>query len=57
MLSLQQPLNGQRVLRMPRLSSFSFGSFNIGSLNEKSMELCDKLLRRKVDICCIQKVR
>ena len=45
-LSLQQLLNGQRVLRIPELSScsfersFSFGSFNIGSLNGKSMELC-----------------
>ena len=65
-LSSQQLLNEQRVLRMPGLSSFSscsfgrsffFGSFNIGSLNGKSMELCEELLRREVGICCIQEVR
>ena len=55
-LSLQQLLNGQRVLRMPG-RSFSFGSFNIGSLNGKRMELCEELLRREVGICCIQEVR
>ena len=58
----QKFLNGQGVLRMPGLSSssscsfgrsFSFGTFNIGSLNGKSMEL----LMRKVVICCIQEVR
>ena len=58
--SLQQLLNEQRVLRMPGfllviLGGLSFGSFNIGSLNGKSMELCEELLRRKVGICCIQK--
>ena len=61
-LSPQQLLNGQRVLRIPGLSSFSscsfgrsfsFGSYNIGSLNGKSMELCEELLRREVGICCI----
>ena len=41
---------------MPGLSSFSSGSFNIGSLTGKSMELCEKLLKREVDICCIQEV-
>ena len=50
--------------RMPGLSSsysfgrsFSFGSFNIRSLNAKSMELCEELLKREVGICCIQEVR
>ena len=65
-LSPQQLLNGQRVLRIPGLSSFfscsfgrsfSFGSYNIGSLNGKSMELYEELVRRKVGICCIQEVR
>ena len=65
-LSPQQLLNGQRVLRIPGLSSFSscsfrrsfsFGSYNIGSLNGKSMELCEELVRREVGICCIQEVR
>ena len=63
-LSPQQLLNGQRVLILPELSSFSsfersfsFGSFNIGSLNGKSMELCEELLRREVGICCIQEVK
>ena len=64
--SPQQLLNGQRVLRIPGLSSFSscsfgrsfsFGSFNIGSLNGKSMELCEELVKRKFGICCIQEVR
>ena len=60
-LSPQQFSNEQRVLRMPGLSSFYsfevFWCFNIGSLNGKSMELCAKLLRRKVGICCIQEMR
>ena len=65
-LSPQQLLNGQRVLRIPGLSSFSscslgrsfsFGNYNIGSLNGKSMELCGELVKREVGICCIQKVR
>ena len=65
-LSPQQLLNGQRVLRIPGLSSFSscsfrrsfsFGSYNIGSLNGKSMELCEELVRRDVGICYIQEVR
>ena len=56
----QQLLNGQRMLRMPGLSSFSFrrsfsfGSFNISSLNGKSMKLCEELLKREVGIYCIQ---
>ena len=37
--------------------SFSFISFNFGSLNGKSMELCEGLLRRKVGIYCIREVR
>ena len=62
-LSPQQLLNEQRVLRIPGLSSFSFGrsfsfgSYNIGSLNGKSMELCEELVRREVGICSIQEVR
>ena len=62
-LSPQQLLNGQKVLRIPGLSSFSFGrsfsfgSYNIGSLNGKSMELCELLVRREVGIRCIQEVR
>ena len=62
--SYQQLLNGQRVLRMlgfffnlVLLGGLFFCSFNIGSLNGKSMELCEELLRREVGICCIQKVR
>ena len=64
--SPQQLLNGQRVPRISGLSSFSscffersfsFGSYNIGSLNGKIMELCEKLVRREVGICCIQEVR
>ena len=64
--SPQQLLNGQRVLRISGLSSFSscsfgrsfsFGSYNIGSLNGKSMELREELVRREVGICCIQEVR
>ena len=65
-LSAQQLLNGQRMLSIPGLSSFSscsfgrsffFGSYNIGSLNGKSMELCGELVRREVGICCIQEMR
>ena len=58
----QQLLNGQKMLRMSGLSSFSFGkflfgSFNMVSLNGKSMEVCEELLRREVGVCCIQEVR
>ena len=64
-LSSRQLLNGQRGLRMPGLSffscsfgrSFSFGSFNVGPLNGKGMQMCEQFLRREVGICCIQEVR
>ena len=62
--SLQQLLNEQRVQRMPGFSSFifksfplRFGSWKIGTLNSKGMEVHQELRKRRIDICCLQEVR
>ena len=33
------------------------GTWNIGALNGKGLEICDELWRRNVDLCCLQEVR
>ena len=33
------------------------GVLDIGTLNGKGLEICDKLRRRNVDLCCSQEVR
>ena len=64
-LSPGQPLNGQRV---PRISCWSAGTenarrkddtirVNIWTLLGKRREIVEMLARRRVDRCCIQKVR
>ena len=69
-LSPQQPLGGQRVLRISGLNSdsvrtksvrekleFRLGTWNIGSLCCRGVEVCETLRKRRVDVCCIQEVR
>ena len=67
-LSPRQPLNGQRVLRIPwrnaRADKVRDGNntvkvctVNVGTLRGRGRELVDMLDRRKVDICFIQEVR
>ena len=34
-----------------------FGTWNVGTMNEKSMEIADELRRRKVDVCAVQETR
>ena len=41
--------------RGPRL--FRFGSYNIGSMTGKSIELVNVLVKRKVNVCCVQETR
>ena len=65
--SPRQPLNGQRVLRNPGLKihekkaeeriGVRFGSWNVGSISGKGTEVCEKLRKRKVDVCCLDEVR
>ena len=33
------------------------GTWNIGTLNGKGLEICDELWWRNVDLCCLQEVR
>ena len=65
--SARQPLNGQRVLRIPALKihekkdekriGVRFGSWNIGSISGRETEACEELRKRKVDVCCLLEVR
>ena len=34
-----------------------FGSWNVGTMNKKSVEIADELWRRKVDVCAVQETR
>ena len=56
--SPQQLLNGQRVQRISGLQKFDvrFGSWNVGGFCGRGMEVCKQLRKRKVDMCCQQKV-
>ena len=59
----QQPLNGQGVLRILGLKiqkekvGVRFGSWNVGSISGRETEMCEKLRKRKVGVCCLQEVR
>ena len=65
--SSRQPLNGQGVLRIPRLKihekkvekriGIRFVSWNVGSISGRRTEVCEELRKRKVDVCCLQEVR
>ena len=59
--SPRQLLNGQGVRRISGFKSgchgIRFGSLNVGSLCERKTVVCEELRKRKVDVCCIQKVR
>ena len=39
------------------VANYCFGTWNIGTLKDKSGEVCEVLRRRKVKVCCIQEVR
>ena len=34
-----------------------FGSWNVGSISGRGTEVCEKLRKQKVDVCCLQEVR
>ena len=59
--SPQQLLNGQEVQRISGFESechgIRFGTLNVGSLCGRKTEVCEKLRKRQVDVCCIQEVR
>ena len=59
--SLRQLLNGQGVRRISVFKSechgIRFGTLNVGSLCGRKTEVCEELRKRRVDVCCIQKVR
>ena len=38
-------------------SKLRFGSWNVGSMVGRSMEIVDELRKRKVDVCCVQETR
>ena len=37
--------------------SWRFGTWNVGTMKAKSLEICDELKRRKVDVCAVQETR
>ena len=55
--SPQQPLNGQAVQRISGLLNFRCGTWNIGSICRRGMEVCQELRKKKMDFCCLQEVR
>ena len=65
-LSPQQPLSGQGVLRISGFKvaeekiekrlGVRFGNWNVGSISGRT-KVCEKLRKRKVDVCCLQEVR
>ena len=66
-LSPQQPLNGQRVRRIPGLDrrthdrrdglKLKVCTVNVGTMKGRSHEVARMLARRSADICCVQEVR
>ena len=57
--SPRQLLNRQGVQRTSGLQKFEvrFGSWNVESFCGRGTEVCEQLRKRKVDMCCLQKVR
>ena len=59
--SPRQLLNGHRVQIISGFKSechgIKFSTLNVGSLCGRKAEVCEELRKRKVDVCCIQKVR
>ena len=59
--STQQLLNGQGVRRIYGFKSecheIAFGTLNVGSLCGRKTEVCEKLRKRRVDVCCMEEVR
>ena len=53
--SRRQLLNGQE-LRRTFGSGVRFGSWNVGSICERGTEFCEKLKKKKVNVCCILNV-
>ena len=65
-LSPRQPLNGQRVLRIPGLATrhkqnvkqkIKIGTLNVGTMTGKGREIVDLMERRKLEILCVQETR
>ena len=66
-LSPRQPLNGQRVQRIPgferRRSNIShdqemrMGTLNVGTMTGKGREIVDMMQRRKIEALCVQETR
>ena len=63
-LSPQQPLNGQRLLRISdsrqnevRKDLLRLATVNVGSLSGRNREVEDMFKRRRVDIGCLQEDR
>ena len=55
--SPRQPLNGQRVRRIPGLISVKIGTLNIGTMTGKEREVADLMERRKLEVLRIQETR
>ena len=66
-LSVRRPLGGQGVYKIPKklrskkpniVLNVPVGSWNLGSISERGVEVSEQMRRRKVlDRCCLQEVR
>ena len=66
-ISPRQPLNGQGVLKIPGLKirkqkvekriGVRFESWNVSSISGRGRKVREELIKRKVDVCCLQEVR
>ena len=60
-LSPQKLFNRQGVQKISGFKSecheIRFGTLNVGNLYKRKTEVCEELRKRRVDVCCMQKVR
>ena len=55
--SPRQTLSGQGVRRISGFQYCKIASINVGTMIGRSREIIDILVRRKIQICCIQETR
>ena len=46
-----------RTVQYQNSVDIGLGTWNIGTLNGKGLEICEELCKRNVDLCCLQEVR
>ncbi len=49
--------NIKQLRRQKHATSMRFGSWNVGTMNSKSLEIQDMMVRRRLDILCVQETK